>query len=279
MLAEKVIPRWIAQQMTGIEWTDFSGNGWTVCTRMAASHGALSACEICYAATFAESRLGLEWGPSVPRHPFATFAERMRRIDRAALRLGLRFAIFCNSLSDWLDAEADPVMRGKLIDVVESCPNVNWLLLTHRPHLAKKLLPSSWRSAPPDNVWAGTTIEHPAHAFRWDQHAEYWGHTGRAWVSAEPLASSLAGIKFDGAAVIIMGGASNTRDPAWAFDSKWIEEGVEQWGEDRLFFKQHGVFRDGVYVGDKKKAGRDFAGRIYDNTPWPRHRDLLSQAA
>src|SRR5438309_1785036 len=30
--AEQTIPRSIAQQMTGIEWTDFTGNQWAGCT-------------------------------------------------------------------------------------------------------------------------------------------------------------------------------------------------------------------------------------------------------
>ena len=36
-------------------------------------------------------------------------------------------------------------------------PNLDWLLLTKRPHLAARLAP--WENGWPDNVWLGTTVE------------------------------------------------------------------------------------------------------------------------
>lgn len=272
------ISRSVAKQMTGIEWTDFTANAWTVCTRIVANTGARSGCDICYAATFAQDRLKLGWGPGVPRHRFPSFRKRMTRLDRLARDTGLPFSVFSLSLGDWLDAEVDPAWRADMIETVEACPGLNWLLLTHRPHLARKLLPASWRSSPPANVWPGVTVDHPLHAYRWQSHAEYWAHTGRAWVSAEPLAASLAGVRFDGLAGIILGGASNTTDPTWEFQPRWIDEALEQYGEARVFFKQIGDFRDGVRIG-KKAAGREIDGRIYDRTPWPRHRELLRGVA
>lgn len=273
----RAIPRGLARSMSGIEWCDFSSNAWIGCTAIPAKPGAKSGCEICYAATFAGQRLGVVWGAGEERRPVASFVQRMRRLDRVAGATGLPFSVFFNSMGDWLDAEVAAAQRTALIDLVEACPNLTWLPLTHRPHLARRLLPESWRSAPPANVWSGVTVEHPAHASRWNQHAEFWQHTGRGWVSAEPLAASLKGVRFDGAACIIVGGASNTDDPAWAFQTKWVEECLDQYG-DRVFFKQYGVFRDGVLIGDKRRAGRDLAGVVHDRTPWPRHRAILRAA-
>lgn len=274
-----MVPRSIAKQMTGIEWTDFSRNKWIGCTAILASSGAKSGCSICYAETFGERRMGVNWGAGQPRRLSTTFHESSLRLDRIAKASGMAFSVFSMSLGDWLDPEVDPQWRSEMIETVEACPHLNWLLLTHRPHLAAKLLPSEWRTKPPVNVWGGVTIDHREHAFRWQKHADYWAHTGRAWISAEPLASSLKGVEFDGASCIILGGASNTKDPSWAFDEDWVREAVDQWGESKIFFKQHGVFRDGKYVGNKKLAGRDIEGRIYDQTPWPRHREALKLAA
>lgn len=95
---------------------------------------------------------------------------------------------------------------------------------------------------------------------------------------AEPLAASLASVDLTDAAVTVYGGASGTNDPTWEFNPDWVLEAVDRYGEDRVFFKQQGDFRDGVRVG-KKAAGRDVQGRIYDHTPWPRHRDMLTAAA
>jgi protein gp37 len=262
--------------MTGIEWTDFTGNAWVGCTRVEPHRGARSGCAICYAATFAENRLGLAWGGE--RRPFQTFHTRMRRLDRLAQATGLHFAVFSLSLGDYLDADVAPELRAAMLETVEACPHLTWLLLTHRPHFAKRLLPETWRTRPPVNVWSGVTIDHPLHGYRWRHHLDFWGHTGRAWVSAEPLAGSLATLDLSAAAVTIYGGASNTSDPEWEFRPEWVQEGVDRYGEGRVFFKQYGDFRDGKRIG-KKAAGRDLAGRIYDNTPWPRHRDLLRAAA
>ena len=274
-----LISRSVAKQMTGIEWADFTGNPWAGCTRVRAVADAMSGCDICYAETFCGRRLGVAWGDEAPRRKIESFHNRMRRLDRLAAKTGMPFAVFSLSLGDWLDPVVDPQWRSEMIDTVEACPHLTWLLLTHRPRLAAKFLPAAWRDRPPANVWSGVTVDHPLHATRWNHHAEYWAHTGRAWVSAEPLAASLKGVPLDGAACIVLGGASNTDDRRWAFYGRWVDEAVEQYGEERIFFKQYGVFRDDAYIGDKKKAGRDLDGRIYDRTPWPRHRDALKAAA
>lgn len=271
-----IISRSIAKQMTGIEWCDFTGNYWIGCRRVEPVAGARSGCALCYAATFAENRLGMTWNQD--RRRTVSFPARMIRLNRLARDTGKPFSVFSLSLGDWLDHEVDPAWRAAMIDTVEACPDLTWLLLTHRPHMAFKLLPASWRSSPPANVWPGVTIDHPLHGRRWTQHAEYWAHTGRAWVSAEPLAASLASVNLSGAAVTIYGGASGTNDPTWEFNPEWVEEAVSRYGEGKVFFKQFGDFRDGKRVG-KKVAGRDLGGRIYDHTPWPRHREILKEIA
>jgi protein gp37 len=223
-MAETTISKSTAAQMTGIQWTDFTGNAWTGCTRIIANTGARSGCALCYAATFAGNRLGQEWGPGVPRIPRESFHARMRRLDKIAKATGYPFSVFSLSLGDWLDPEADPTQRAKMVDTIEACPNLTWLLLTHRPHLAVKLAPSAWRTSPPANVWPGVTVDHPVHGYRWTAHAEFWAHTGRAWISAEPLAASLNSQVFTGMAVMILGGASGTNDPSWEFDPAWVQE-------------------------------------------------------
>ena len=272
------IPRSTALQMTGIEWTDFSGNRWAGCTRLSAVTGAMSGCTICYAESYATQRLGMNWGAGAARRPFVGFVERMRRLDRLARRTGLPFSVFPNSLGDWLDPEVDPALRADLLMVMEECVHLTWLPLTHRPQLATKLLPPAWRAPPPRNIWAGVTVDHHLHAFRWSQHADFWGHTARAWISAEPLASSLATTNLDGAACVVIGGASGTSDPKWELQDAWVDEMVDRLGANRIFFKQKGDIVGGVRVG-KKHAGRAVGGRVYDHTPWPRHRLLLEQIA
>lgn len=278
MISATAIPRSVASQMTGIQWTDFTGNPHVGCTRVPANSGGRSGCDICYAATFAQNRMNQGWGAGVPRRKLSGFHVRMRRLDRLAAATGCAFSVFSLSLGDWLDPEVDPSWRAEMIETVEACPHLSWLLLTHRPHLATKLLPAEWRTVPPANVWAGVTVDHPLHGYRWKQHAAFWSHTSRAWISAEPLAASLASLDLSDAVVTIYGGASGTNDPTWEFNPDWVQEAVARYGESRVFFKQFGDFRNGVRVG-KKSAGRNIGGRLYDHTPWPRHREMLAEIA
>ena len=272
------ISKSLARQMTGIEWTDFTANYWIGCTRLKPVSGAMSGCDICYAATFAEKRLGIPWGPGRDRPKSVTIAARLRHMNRVAKKVKMPFSVFSLSLGDWLDPEVDQATREEFLRLVEECSSLTFLLLTHRPHTAAKLLPASWRTSLPAHVWPGVTIDHALHGFRWDQLLEHWGDTDRVWISAEPLASSLDTLDLSAAASIIVGGASNTKDPAWAFDTRWATEAIERYG-DRVFFKQYGVFRDGKFIGNKKVAGRDIQGKLFDKTPWPRHREELAAIA
>lgn len=271
------IPPSLARTMTGINWADFTINGHTVCTPIPASPCALSACDICYAKHFAAKYFRVSWGAHVPRHKFTTAITRLRRLDALAASTGLPFAVFANSLGDWLDAELPQDWRTEYLDALEQATHINILLLTHRPHLAAKLAPASWRTNLPAHIWPGVTIEHPAYVRRWGQLANLWADTGRAWISLEPLAASMKGHRFDGAAGLIVGGASNTTDPRWAFDATWVLE-LDDAHPGLVNFKQWGVFKDGVLHRSKHTTGRIIDGRTFDHTPWPLHRDLLTAA-
>lgn len=272
------IPKSIAATMTKIQWSDFTANSWSGCSPIPAASGARSGCDICYAKAFVERHGWATWGPHQPRHKVSGFASRMRRLNQLAADTGLHFSIFSLSLGDWLDPEVDPAWRTELIDTVEENTSLNWLLLTHRPHLIEKLVPHSWRNHLPSHIWPGVTLDHRLHARRWHELADHWASSGRAWISAEPLTSSLQNLPVGDACSIIVGGASNTDDPSWSLNPEWPLELVHEHGSEKVFFKQHGDFRDGKRLG-KKAAGRDLNGLIYDRTPWPRHREMLAAAA
>lgn len=50
-------------------------------------------------------------------------------------------------------------MRDQLFRLIESTPNQDWLLLTKRPQNVMSMVPKSWQTKFPDNVWMGTTVE------------------------------------------------------------------------------------------------------------------------
>ena len=77
-------------------------------------------------------------------------------------------------------------LRDRLWCLVERTPNLDWLLLTKRPELARRLTP--WRAAWPSNVWLGTTVENQHFA---DQRIDEYIHlflvvtnTASTWTSS-----------------------------------------------------------------------------------------------
>lgn len=55
-------------------------------------------------------------------------------------------------------------MRDQLFRLIESTPNLDWLLLTKRPQNVMRMVPKSWQTKFPDNVWMGTTVENQERA-------------------------------------------------------------------------------------------------------------------
>lgn len=139
-------------EVTAIEWTDHTFNPWFGCTKVSA------ACDNCYAEALMDTRWGkVTWGPGQPR--VRTSAANWRqpiKWNRKAEGTGTRPRVFCASLADVFDAEVYPTWRSDLFKLIADTPNLDWLLLTKRPQVAKKWFESS---PLPDNVWLGTTVE------------------------------------------------------------------------------------------------------------------------
>ncbi len=76
--------------------------------------------------------------------------------DRKAVRLGIRYRVFCASLADVFDTEVPEEWRADLFTLIETTPKLDWLLLTKRPKVAREFLTP--RPVLP-NVWLGTTVE------------------------------------------------------------------------------------------------------------------------
>lgn len=89
-------------------------------------------CDHCYADTFSR-RLGMKvWGHNAPRRIASekTWRDPLAR-NRKAERIGKRLRVFCMSMGDFLEDRADLVEpRKRAIEVVESTPHLDWLILT-----------------------------------------------------------------------------------------------------------------------------------------------------
>lgn len=137
---------------TKIEWADYTFNPWIGCTAVS------PACDHCYAEALAKRYGWAKWGAGEPRRLASpAMWKNPAKWNRAAAAAGVRRRVFCASLADVFDAEVDENWRDDLfVSLIMATPNLDWLLLTKRPQVARKWFE---HRPVPDNVWLGTTVE------------------------------------------------------------------------------------------------------------------------
>lgn len=160
--------------MTKIEWAYATVNFWWGCTAVS------PACAHCYAETMSRMRSKLFfgrtvlWGKGQPRGERLVKArEEALSLNRKAAKAGVRFRVFANSMSDWLDDEVPIEWLASMLETIHLTPHLDWLLLTKRPEnwaprmqsiIVAKLDncgASDWFTgeSPPPHVHIGTTVE------------------------------------------------------------------------------------------------------------------------
>jgi len=159
---------------SAIEWTHHTFNPWSGCTKV--SEG----CKFCYAETnYSVKMRGVKWGPHGNRVVKAESGwKEPLKWDRAAKAAGERHRVFCASLADvfehWLGVMVDASdaalhvcaecgawktmermchgpnahstlsiedVRQRLFSLIDTTPNLDWLLLTKRPENIEKMWP------------------------------------------------------------------------------------------------------------------------------------------
>ena len=114
--------------VTKIEWCHHTFNPWWGCTQVS------PLCDHCYAMMLdARWFRRVHWGPGAPRRYFDDeYWAQPLRWDRRAAAAGYRRRIFCASMADVFDNDADPGARHRLWRLIRRTPNLDWLLLTER---------------------------------------------------------------------------------------------------------------------------------------------------
>lgn len=164
-------------EQTNIEWADSTFNPWIGCTKVGPG------CDHCYASTMDARKVfkGVtHWGPGV---------ERMRTSDSNwnlplkwndehdafFAKHGRRRRVFCASLADVFDNEVIPSWRADLMMLIDTTPNLDWLLVTKRIGNAKVMLQDASDLLEPvhrrltfplPNLWLGATVVNQAEADR-----------------------------------------------------------------------------------------------------------------
>lgn len=141
---------------TKIEWAKHTFNPWVGCTKL--SHRLGSACDFCYAAAWAKRTGHPELWEGERRRTTESNWRQPYKWDAAATLAGERHTVFCASLADVFDNQADPQWRIDLFAMIRATPSLIWLLLTKRPENIFKMVMACGDSLP-TNVALGTTIE------------------------------------------------------------------------------------------------------------------------
>lgn len=266
-----------------IEWTDHTFNPWWGCTKVS------PACDNCYAEAWAKRTGHNVWGARSERRFLTDFYWKQPiRWNRHAERRGVRERVFCASMADVFEWRSDlRAWRHRLWEVIEATPNLDWLLLTKRPHLVDRLVP--WSDDWPDNVWLGTTVE----TQRWARKRLPVLSSSPArvkFISCEPLLGRLNLDQWFGSGSIdwvITGGESGSHarpsDPMWFYDlrDQCSRHGVafhfKQWGDwapvgsvvtDLLPTSVvDDLFSTPLARYGKRRSGRLLDGRYWDELP------------
>lgn len=235
-----------------IEWTTHTFNPWWGCTKVS------DGCKFCYAETLS-NRYGYDfWGPKKPRRLMSDQHWKMPlRWNAEAARKGIRSRVFCASMADVFEEHSPDGQLERLWEVIRRTPNLDWQLLTKRPHLIVEKLPTDW-GAGYANVWLGTSIEDARVLNR----VQYLAETPSVvrFLSVEPLIGPIHQLPLSGIDWVIVGGESGKG--ARPMKREWVLEIRQQCRQARVafFFKQWGGT-------NKKKAGRLLEDRNYDEMP------------
>jgi protein gp37 len=275
-------------QNSKIEWTDHTFNPWIGCTNVSPG------CDHCYAESWSKRSGLVKWGNSPRRRTSEMYWRAPAKWQAAAAAFqaqhGRRQRVFCASLADVFDNQANAQWRTDLFKLIAVTPSLDWLLLTKRPQNIKKMLPLDWPDAGYQNVWLGTTCEDQS---RFDQR---WPILSKIpavvrFISYEPAIGAVRlhdnGIQPDW---LISGGESGhgarPMKPQWVRDiiSDCNRLGVfpfhKQWGaiKNNPLVVESGMEAKVATLADQYgKGGGLVDGRLWREFPNPR--GLLTEAA
>ena len=129
---------------------------------MARAKKAPSACDFCYAEKWAKRSGQVVWGNNPRRRTTEAYWKAPLLWNGQAKLFQTehrrRQRVFCASLADVFDNQAEPAWRDDLFALIRECDQLDWQLLTKRPQNIGKMLPADWGGGY-QNVWLGITAE------------------------------------------------------------------------------------------------------------------------
>ena len=239
---------------TKIEWTEETWNPSTGCSKVS------SGCKFCYAEVMAKRLNAMGVKGYENGFGFTLMPDRLAQPFNR--RKPTKF--FVNSMSDLFHEDMPDDFLDQIFDVIRKTPRHIYQILTKREnrmsaYFNNKLIPQ--------NVWLGVTVEDRKSGLpRINVLREL--NTSIKFLSIEPLLEDLGNINLYGIDWVIVGGESGPK--ARPMDEKWVRKIKDQCEiyDVPFFFKQWGTWGADMVKRNKKKNGRKFQGRIWEEYPY-----------
>jgi len=238
-----------------IEWTEYTWNPVTGCTKVSAG------CKHCYAEVMAR-RLqamgvaGYERGFRLQLRP-----DRLGEpLDRTKPTI-----YFVNSMSDLFHPQIPDDYIDRVFATMREATWHIFQVLTKRPERMAQYL---GRRKLPEHIWVGTTVENRRHGVPRIAHLQKVRSAIR-FLSVEPLLQDVGDIDLQGISWVIVGGESGPgarpMNPDWARNVQRQCEAADV----SFFFKQWGAFGSDGVRRSKKANGSQLDGRFWTEMPAP----------
>lgn len=238
---------------TKIEWTEETWNPSTGCSKVS------SGCKFCYAEVMAKRLKAMGVKGYENGFGFTLMPERLAQ----PLKRKKPTKFFVNSMSDLFHEDMPDDFLNQIFNVIRKTPRHIYQILTKREdsmaaYFKNKLIPQ--------NVWLGVTVEdRKAGLPRIDILREL--NASIKFLSIEPLLEDLGNLNLSGIDWVIVGGESGPK--ARPMDEQWVRNIKDQCEifDVPFFFKQWGTWGADMVKRNKKKNGRTFQGKTWEEYP------------
>jgi len=237
---------------TKIEWTDRTWNPVTGCTKIS------TGCKHCYAETMAKRLQAM--GMQKYANGFAPTTHEYTLGE--PLKWKTPHTIFVCSMSDLFHESVTFDFIDRVFETIRQTKQHRYQVLTKR---AARMAEYFSKTAVPDNVWLGVTVEAVSEKHRIEALRKL--HASIRFLSCEPLLESLGKLNLSGIDWIIVGGESGTQ--ARPMKPEWVREILKQANEQNVsfFFKQWGTWGSDGIKRNKKANGKALDGEIIQMMP------------
>lgn len=250
---------------SAIEWTDATWNPVAGCSAMSAG------CTNCYAMHMARrlEAMGVKKYAGLTRRSGSrTVWKGLTREDHKSLEIPMNWKkprkVFVNSMSDLFHPTVSSEFIQNVWLVMEKTPRHNYQILTKRPERLAALSLSGFLPTLP-NVWLGSSVENKDVVYRVNEIKRVPAKI--LFISFEPLIGSVGSVDLAGIDWAIVGGESGPG--ARKIKEEWIDEIYQSCRKHRsaFFFKQWGAWGSDEKRRSKKKNGRIYRGRVWNEMP------------